>query len=1127
MANNDTIDQTVRIDVDTSGVDEALDQSERSMSRFQRLVSSVGKEATEFFRYLVTGSRTASDAIDDSVDAIDDLNDALDDADDHANNMFAGFSMRQMQSEIDRTSRRFDDLLNRQDRMNFMGVDRASSSFRGLSYDIEHTRDLLTGQLESAIANIEDNMARISESTVPTDEYAELQNNMERVEREIARLYDKREIMKELGVSEQSQSWRRLEFQIRTANEEYSRFERAARNMEQRGEAYTPGVDTQEYREASDLLDDYRNRLEEAQNAQNDYIDQSGSRYSDLFKRILRTSGNTAKSFTKNFGNAIKNSFKTAGNVISSLINKFKSLSKESVSLKKSVESMTKKLTSLFTQLALRVKELVITQLFSDMKENFGQIAKISPEFNTAISSMIDSIKALGAQIIAIIEPAVNALAPAIVGVIDMFTNAADTVAQFIARLSGSDTYIKARKGQSDYAKSLDKTTASTNKATKANNALKNSVLGFDQLNKLSDNTEAIGIDTATLEDAETKASLLNTIADNIREAFASGDFFKMGESLSRVVHKAFSWLNKTTGWANNSKKFTAALHNIIDAVNGFATGLNAPKIGRVIGNVVNTIFESLKIITDPKEGINFAKIGSNFGETIISAFNEINWNSVGSAISQTLQGGANFINGLLTAKITDSVTGEELSLGETIGRSLNKAFSGAINSIDPTTWGGLLANVVNNVTGMITNLFGDASNVIKMAKTIGESINTAIEGIDANQLSEAIMSLVTTFTEFFETLFDTIAWGDVWDLLVDTLSNENIDWMKILEAIGIATLPALIVSTLTTGLGALGGTIASAAATIAASPVVLTAVAGAFGVGGVAYGMTKVIENIPKNYEYVEQQKNEMDIRGYGDYDFSNFDTTGKSFRVWAAKYIGGGGDIGAAAMYASESGEAVADANNQFVLFGDKLYKAQEYINLFKDQTDGLNTEFIKLGDQTVAVTDQMRDVAQNILDQGTATLTTSDYFTNNLNPALENATSAVNNFTNSLSYDSVAAKYLDPSTYSSYTRSPIPGFANGGIVGDGQLFIANENGAELIGSDGQNTVIVNNEQIISAVTNGVRAAVMEAGFSIADRVSENQSGGGGDIVIQVDSVELARASAKGQRQIDRRGNHTVSFA
>lgn len=1123
MANNDTIDQTVRIDADTSGVDEALNQSERSMTRFQRLVSSLGRDTTEFFRSLATGSRTAADAIDDSTDAIDE-------AEEHARNMFSGFSMRQMQSEIDRTSRRFDDLLDRQNYMNYMGVDRASSSFRSLSYHLENTRDLLTGQLEGAIANVQANMSRIAESTVPTEEYTELQNNIERVGQKLESLYNKREIMEELGVSEQSQSWRRLAFQIETAEAEYNRFERAAQAMESRGEAFTPGVDTQEYREAENLLADYRNRLEEARNAQNDYIDRSGSKYSDLFKRILKASGNTAKSFTKNFGNAIKNSFKTAGNVVSSLIGKFKSLSKESISLKKSAEAMTKKLTSLFTQLALRVKELLISQLFSDLKENFGEIAKISPEFNTAISSMIDSIKALGAQIIAIIEPAVNALAPAVVGVIDMFANAADTVAQFIARLSGSDTYIKASKGQSDYAKSLDKTTASTNKATKANNALKNSVLGFDQLNKLSDNTDAIGIDTATLEEAETKASLLNTIADNIRDAFSSGDFFKMGESLSRVVHKAFSWLNKTVGWANNSKKFTTALHNIINTVNGFATGINAPKIGRVIGNVVNTIFNSLKILTDPKEGIDFSKIGTNFGETIISAFHEINWNSVGAAIAQTFQGGVNLINGLLTATLIDSVTGEELTLGETIGRSLNRSFSGAINSIDPGAWGNLFANIVNNVTGMITGLFDDASNIIKLAESIGESINSAIKNIDAEKLSAAIMSLVTTFTEFFETLFNTIDWGGVWDLLVDTLSSKNLDWMKIIEAIGIATLPALIVSTLTTGIGALGSVIASAAATIASSPVVLTAVAGAFGVGALtvgAYGVSKGIEGIQDSYERVDREKSLMDIRGYGGYDFSNFSVMGKDLQVWAAKYIGGGGDIGAAAMHAATSGEAVADANNKFVLFGDKLYKAQEYINLFKDQTDGLNSEFIKLGDQTVAVTDQMRDIAQNILEQGTATLTTSDYFTNNLNPALENATSAVNNFTNSLAYDSVAAKYLDPSTYSSYTRSSIPGFASGGIVGDGQLFIANENGAELIGSDGQNTVIVNNEQIISAVTSGVRAAVMEAGFSIADRVSENQSGGGGDIVIQVDSVELARASAKGQRQIDRRGNHTVSFA
>ena len=106
--------------------------------------------------------------------------------------------------------------------------------------------------------------------------------------------------------------------------------------------------------------------------------------------------------------------------------------------------------------------------------------------------------------------------------------------------------------------------------------------------------------------------------------------------------------------------------------------------------------------------------------------------------------------------------------------------------------------------------------------------------------------------------------------------------------------------------------------------------------------------------------------------------------------------------------------------------------------------------------------------------------------------------------------------------------PYLADGGIVGDGQLFIANENGPELIGTDGKgNTAVVNNEQIISAVVAGVRQAVMEAGMTIAERVADSNGNGGGDTVIEIDSIEIARAANRGNKRIGRRSNHNVNFA
>ena len=54
---------------------------------------------------------------------------------------------------------------------------------------------------------------------------------------------------------------------------------------------------------------------------------------------------------------------------------------------------------------------------------------------------------------------------------------------------------------------------------------------------------------------------------------------------------------------------------------------------------------------------------------------------------------------------------------------------------------------------------------------------------------------------------------------------------------------------------------------------------------------------------------------------------------------------------------------------------------------------------------------------------------------------------------------------------------GFADGGYPMQGQMFIAREAGAELVGNVGGRTGVVNNDQIVEAVSNGVYQAVSQA--------------------------------------------------
>jgi hypothetical protein len=56
-------------------------------------------------------------------------------------------------------------------------------------------------------------------------------------------------------------------------------------------------------------------------------------------------------------------------------------------------------------------------------------------------------------------------------------------------------------------------------------------------------------------------------------------------------------------------------------------------------------------------------------------------------------------------------------------------------------------------------------------------------------------------------------------------------------------------------------------------------------------------------------------------------------------------------------------------------------------------------------------------------------------------------------------------------------IPLLAGGGVVNTGQMFIAREAGPEMVGSIGNRTAVVNNDQIVESVSRGVYQAVVSA--------------------------------------------------
>lgn len=101
------------------------------------------------------------------------------------------------------------------------------------------------------------------------------------------------------------------------------------------------------------------------------------------------------------------------------------------------------------------------------------------------------------------------------------------------------------------------------------------------------------------------------------------------------------------------------------------------------------------------------------------------------------------------------------------------------------------------------------------------------------------------------------------------------------------------------------------------------------------------------------------------------------------------------------------------------------------------------------------------------------------------------------------SVLGKEVVPAFNARLVNIPhVPTFADGGFVDEGQLFIARESGAEMVGNIGRKTAVANNDQIVESVSQGVYEAVQRAS-------GETNSGNSRPItvIVQMNGKELFR--------------------
>jgi hypothetical protein len=103
------------------------------------------------------------------------------------------------------------------------------------------------------------------------------------------------------------------------------------------------------------------------------------------------------------------------------------------------------------------------------------------------------------------------------------------------------------------------------------------------------------------------------------------------------------------------------------------------------------------------------------------------------------------------------------------------------------------------------------------------------------------------------------------------------------------------------------------------------------------------------------------------------------------------------------------------------------------------------------------------------------------------------------------------------STISEIKIPKLASGGFVDKGQLFVANEVGAELVGNIGNKTAVVNNAQIVEGISAGVEDAneeVVNAILAMTQQIITAIRENKGDVYIDGDKVGSKTTSTQNRQ-------------
>lgn len=993
---------------------------------------------------------------------------------------------KEIQAQISKASVKLDELTGKQERFLATGGSKDSRTYKNMQYDIEE----LTNTVAIAKGELEDleNTGKAFTSGIDTEQ---AQNAISNLEREEAKLID---MGNRLNTSFDSVKRKVVDTVMRTLDEKAKKmdktFSQSAENINEFNHT------TSESAQYVGMLKSAFLGLKMAIRAPVSLMQKFGTALKERGPQIAAAGVRSLNAAFKKLGRIVNNLFKkfmklTSGAIVGGL----KKLSSGIFGINKSANkstsalgNMTKALkTILKYTVGIRSLYILVNKIRSAIVEGFKNLAQYSDSTNASISMLMSSMTRLKNSLATAFNPILQVAAPALTKLIDLCSKAATSVGMFFAALSGQKTFTRAKAVNQDYAKSLESTSTSTNKAAKAaekqtkalqkaQKAAKGDVAEFDELNIMQKNTADTASDLADtvsdngispsdmFEDVPIE-SKIKDLANKLKKYIKSEDWKGLGEYIAKQLNKGLKKVYDAINWKNAGPKITKFCKAFTESFNSLVDNLDWDLLGRTIGAGINTLVRTFNLLFGP-DGIDFENLGKKFSTGLRGMLDEVSWTELGNALGnkfmilwKTLEG---FVDDMSTKNqegltgwqqlgdaIADTLNGtfDRISfkdMAHTVATGINGVFAALQKAVDEFNWEEFTQNIKDGISEFLQTTDWQANG-----KALGDFIKHLCETIRGVMTKENFKELGEGIGQFLSELpweeMLTTAAGAIMDALSGLLEGlSETSAGKVAAALAAALIGTKVVSIVAGAFSTLfGKSIASGIGTALGGTLLKGGLLAGAGFGGFKFGewlSTKFFGGEKKSAsEFVEDN-----IIGY-----QKGDITG-AINEWFKDVFGGVKLSDADLQVYQQWEDAIMIMVKTADITGQQGYQLLTYMDSFKNGGESTSLAILEmknkmddLGISTKTFEEALNGTAQSTENLKNSTETATEKTQGFSQAMQETDTSTLIEKLNSLRYASDKVSFADLILKSADAIDQMGGIWENGkqILGEKALAIHNE--------------------------------------------------------------------------------------